>query len=83
MLRALGALGVRVMMHSGALTRSIGAGRLDAVPHPAHPPQFRADQREQVRQAVREQLTIPPRPWFCSPSAAPGTTRAAIWRWTP
>lgn len=60
MLRGLGALGVRVMMHSGALTRSIGAGRLDAVPHPAHPPQFRADQREQVRQAVREQLTIPP-----------------------
>ena len=60
MLQALGALGVRVMMHSRALTRSVGAGRLDAVSYPTALPQFGPGQREQVRQAVRQRMNIPP-----------------------
>lgn len=60
MLRALGALGVRVMMHSGALTRGIRSGRLDAVPYPTALPQVEAGRRDHVRQAVRRQLAIPP-----------------------
>ncbi|QFP77905.1 glycosyltransferase [Deinococcus sp. AJ005] len=59
LLRALGALGLRVMMHSRALISGVQAGELDAVPHPAHPLQFQPEEREQARQAVRQQMNIP------------------------
>ncbi|GGO41952.1 glycosyltransferase [Deinococcus humi] len=60
LLRALGALGVRVMMHSAALTRGIRTGLLDAVPYPTALPQVAPEQHQQVRQAVRQQLNIAP-----------------------
>ncbi|WP_428194572.1 glycosyltransferase, partial [Deinococcus saxicola] len=60
LLRGLGALGLRVMMHSRALIKGVQAGELDAAPHPAHPLQFQSEQCEEVRQAVRQQMDIPP-----------------------
>ncbi|CAM3912400.1 glycosyltransferase [Deinococcus frigens] len=60
LLRALGALGVRVMMHSRALTRGIQAGLLDALPYPTALPQTPAEGRGYVRQMVRQQMEVPP-----------------------
>lgn len=58
-LRALGALGVRVITHSRMLNRRIQAGRLDMVAHPTPTSQTPVKELEAAGQTVRQRLGIP------------------------
>lgn len=64
MLRLLGRLGGRVMLHSPALAQvlspRLGRSMVDVLPYPVEPPQIPPEQRVAERQAMRLRLGVPP-----------------------